>query len=156
MNKYCAFAVCALIALASFGCKDKSRPADLPDDMTPSRITITQEGEPLAGATVELEYTTPVKYTTSGATDETGVAVMKTYGYAGAQLGTAKVRVSKLVTEGDSEAEEYGESGSMGTDFNVVDAKYMSFETTDLEITIEKGNADATFDVGAAVRDPVK
>lgn len=156
MNKFCAVVACALIALTSFGCKDKSRPADLPDNMTPCKITITQEGVPLAGATVSLKYSTDVKYTTSGTTDESGVAEMKTYSYAGAQQGTAKVRVSKLVTEGASEAEEYGKGGTLGTDFNVVDPKYMSFDTTDLEITITKEKSEASFDVGAPVHNRAK
>ena len=156
MKKICAVALCALLAVSSFGCKDKSRPADLPDDMSPCEITITQEGKPLAGATVELQYTTSVKYTTSGVTDENGVAIMKTYSYAGAQQGTAKVRVDKLVTEGASEAEEYGEAGNLGTDFHLVDKKYRSFDTTDLEITIGKENSKETFDVGAAVHEGAK
>ena len=121
MKKFCVVALCALLAISSFGCKDKSRPADLPDDMSPCEITITQDGTPLAGATVDLQYTTNVKYNTSGVTDENGVAIMKTYGYAGAQQGTAKVRVDKLVTEGASEAEEYGEAGNLGQDFHLVD-----------------------------------
>ena len=124
--------------------------------MTPCEITITQEGTPLAGATVELQYTTDVKYKTSGATDENGVAIMKTYSYAGAQQGTAKVRVAKLVTEGATEADDDGNGGSVGSDFNLVDPKYMSFDTTDLEITIGKENAKATFDVGAPVHNPAK
>ena len=153
MKKIYAVALCAFLACASLGCKDKSRPADLPDDMTPCEITITQEGTPLAGATVDLQYTTNVKYNTSGVTDDNGVAVMKTYGYAGAQQGTAKVRVDKLVTEGASEAEEYGEAGNLGQDFHLVDAKYRSFDTTDLEITIGKENSKEKFDVGAAVHE---
>ncbi len=153
MKRICAVALCALLAISSFGCKDKSRPADLPEDMSPCEITITQEGKPLAGATVDLQYTTNVKYNTSGVTDENGVAMMKTYGYAGAQQGTAKVRVDKLVTEGASEAEEYGEAGNLGQDFHLVDAKYRSFDTTDLEITIGKENSKESFDVGAAVHE---
>ena len=153
MKRICAVALCALLAISSFGCKDKSRPADLPEDMSPCEITITQEGTPLAGATVDLQYTTNVKYNTSGVTDENGVAIMKTYGYAGAQQGTAKVRVDKLVTEGASEAEEYGEAGNLGQDFHLVDKKYRSFDTTDLEITIGKENSKESFDVGAAVHE---
>ena len=144
MKKFCVVALCALLAISSFGCKDKSRPADLPEDMSPCEITITQDGTPLAGATVDLQYTTNVKYNTSGVTDENGVAIMKTYGYAGAQQGTAKVRV---------EAEEYGEAGNLGQDFHLVDKKYRSFDTTDLEITIGKENSKEKFDVGAAVHE---
>ena len=156
MKKIYAVALCAFLACASLGCKDKSRPADLPDDMTPCEITITQEGTPLAGATVDLQYTTNVKYNTSGVTDDNGVAVMKTYGYAGAQQGTAKVRVDKLVTEGASEAEEYGEAGNLGQDFHLVDKKYRSFDASMLEITISKGSNTFWIEVEAPVHDRVE
>lgn len=155
MKKICAFIACALLAVSSLGCKDNSRPADLPEDMTPCKITITQEGQPVEGVTVDLEYSTDVKYTTSGTTDASGVAVMMTYGYAGAQQGVAKVRVDKLVTEGASEG-DYGEAGTMGEDFYVVEEQYRSFDTTPLEITVGKKNVEETFEVGPAVHDPAK
>ena len=156
MKKF-AIVLSCLLVLAAVGCGNKnSRPADLPEDMSPCSVTITQDGQPLAGATVAFEYETPVKYTTSGTTDDKGVAIMQTYGFAGAQIGTAKVVVSKLVTEGASEAEEYGESGEQGQDFEVVDAKYKSKDTTDLTITIGKENSVETFDVGPAVHVPAK
>ncbi|MBP5622209.1 MAG: hypothetical protein J6X44_09360, partial [Thermoguttaceae bacterium] len=98
----------------------------------------------------------PVKYKTSGMTDAKGVAIMQTYGVSGAQQGTAKVLVSKLVTEGASESEEYGESGEIGKDFETVDLKYKSTDTTDLTITIGKNNVAETFEVGAPVHVPAK
>ena len=108
MKKFALYISCLLV-LAAFGCnKGGGRPADLPEDMSPCAVTIIQDGQPLAGASVQFEYDTPVKYTTSGVTDEKGVAIMMTYGQPGAQQGTAKVCVSKLVTEGGSEGEEYG------------------------------------------------
>ena len=85
MKKVFALVVCALIALGCTGCKKDQRPADLPEDMTPCKIILTQEGKPLADATIEFAYSTQVKYTTSGSTDENGVATMVTYGYPGAQ-----------------------------------------------------------------------
>ncbi len=143
---------CVLILATFFGCGPKNtRPADLPEDMTPCTVTITQEGTPVAGATVDFEYTTPVKYRTSGVTDEKGVATMMTYGFAGAQQGEAKILVSKLVTEGASEAEEYGEAGETGKDFDTIDLKYKKKDTTDLTITIGKDNVAETFDVGAPI-----
>lgn len=156
MKRLCSLILCVALAALAVGCKDNSRPDDLPDDMTPCKVTITQEGQPLAGATVEFVYDTQVKYTTSGTTDETGVATMITYGYAGAQQGTAKVVVRKMVTEGGSEAEEYGESGEVGKDFQVVDAKYGKAETTDLTITIGNENVEETFEVGAPVHESAK
>ncbi len=155
MKKLASLILCLALATFAVGCKDNSRPADLPEDMSPCKITITQEGQPLAGATVSLEYDTQVKYKTSGTTDETGVATMMTYSYPGAQQGTAKVVVTKTVTEGGSEGED-GEAGELGTDFSVVDAKYGKAETTDLTITIGKDNVAESFEVGAPVHEPKK
>ena len=152
MKKFAVYLPCVLILATFFGCGPKNtRPADLPEDMTPCAITITQEGTPVAGVTVDFEYTTPVKYRTSGVTDENGVAAMMTYGFAGAQQGEAKVLVRKVVTEGASEAEEYGEAGNSGADFETVDLKYKSLDTTDLTISIGKDNVAETFEVGAPV-----
>ena len=157
MKKFTICLLCVLILAAFLGCGPKNtRPADLPDDMTPCAITITQEGTPVAGATVDLEYSTPVKYRTSGTTDEKGVATMMTYGFAGAQQGEAKALVRKVVTEGASEAEEYGEAGNSGADFETVDIKYKSLDTTDLTISIGKDNVAETFEVGAPVHVPAK
>ncbi len=155
MKRFGFIILCLALATLAVGCKDKSRPADLPEDMSPCKITITQEGTPLAGATVELVYDTKMKYKTSGTTNESGVATMMTYSYPGAQQGTAKVVVTKLVTEGGSEGED-GEAGELGSDFQVVDAKYRKADTTDLTITIGQENVEQTFEVGAAVHDPVK
>lgn len=157
MKNFSVSIFCALILIATVGCGNKNtRPADLPEDMSPCKITITQEGTPIEGATVVLEYETPVKYATSGTTDAKGVATMMTYGFAGAQQGTAKVLVTKLVTEGAEEAAEYGEQGQQGQDFDTVDIKYKSKDTTDLTITIGKDNVEETFEVGAAVHVPAK
>ncbi len=157
MKKFTVCFSCVLILATFLGCGPKTlRPADLPDDMTPCAITITQEGNPLAGATIDLEYDAQVKYRTSGTTDEKGVATMMTYGFAGAQQGNAKVLVRKVVTEGASESEEYGESGNTGQDFETVDLKYKSLDTTDLTITIGKDNVAETFEVGAPVHVPAK
>lgn len=157
MKNFVIYVSCVLVIAAGVGCSPKnSRPADLPDDMTPCRITITQDGAPVESASVVLEYETPVKYATSGTTDAQGVAVMMTYGFAGAQQGSAKVLVSKLVTEGAEEAEEYGQSGKMGQDFETIDVKYKSKDTTDLSITIGKDNVAESFEVGAPVHIPAK
>ena len=155
MKRFGFIILCLALAALAVGCKDKSRPADLPEDMSPCKITITQEGTPLAGATVELVYDTKMKYKTSGTTNESGVATMMTYSYPGAQQGTARVVVTKTVTEGGSEGED-GEAGELGTDFSVVDAKYGKAETTDLTITIGKDNVAESFEVGAPVHEPKK
>lgn len=156
MKNYRIILMLLCATLLCVGCGKKDRPADLPDDMSPCEITITQDGTPVDGATVSFVYATDVKYATSGTTDAKGVAVMMTYGQAGAQQGTAKVLVSKLVTEGASESEEYGETGSLGQDFHVIDAKYRNEATTDLEITIGKSRVKETYEVGAPVHEPAK
>lgn len=117
-------------------------------DLYPCDIKITQEGTPLAGATVTLQYLTKEMYSTSGVTDEEGVAVMKTFGYDGARQGTAKVCVDKLVKEGSSEAEE--------SCFHLVDKKYRSFDASMLEITISKGSNTFWIEVEAPVHDRVE
>jgi len=137
MKTILAGATFALACVLCVGCGPKNtRPADLPDDMTPCVLTIMQDGKPLEGASVELVYDAQVKYTTSGSSNEKGEAIMMTYGFAGAQQGTAKILVTKLVTEGAEEASEYGESGEMGQDFQTVDPKYGSVDTTDLTVTV--------------------
>lgn len=158
MKKATVFLTSLLIIVAVVGCNKKGqRPADLPDDMTPCVITVTQEGQPVEGATVAFEYETPVKYaTSSNASNEKGEAIMVTYGFPGAQQGKAKVVIKKLVTEGGGDSEEYGEAGSIGQDFNTIDPKYGSVDTTDLTIEIGKENVAQTFDVGPAVHIPVK
>ena len=143
---------CALACVLCVGCGPKNtRPADLPDDMTPCVITVMQDGKPLEGASVELVYDTKMKYTSSGSSDEKGEATIMTYGFAGAQQGNAKILVTKLVTEGAEEAAEYGEAGAMGQDFQTVDPKYGSADTTDLTVEIGKSNVKQTVDVGESV-----
>ena len=148
-----------LIAISITGCgNDTSRPADLPP-LFPCEITITQEGTPLAGATVALEAFggTGSVYHPAGITDESGKAVMSTYGFNGVPAGTYKVTVRKTVVEDGAEIiDSYGDPArAPGAEYRAVEQQYSNAATTphEIEITGERGIARATFDVGRPIRE---
>ncbi len=92
-------AVTCMVLLAA--CARPDKPDGFPKTVS-CVITITQEGQPLALASVQL---TPADgqrdWMCRAMTDEQGVATMHTYGrYEGAPLGKFKVVVTK--TESDS------------------------------------------------------
>jgi len=144
------------IAVLAFqiGCgNDPGRPQDLPK-LYPVNITVTQEGNPLEGATVTLKSKEAVKYAVcSGTTNAAGVAVLLTYGYAGAPLGQYAVMIDKTGVEGAKEAinEEGLSYETGGAIYRYVDAQYW-LESTPLSIDVTEKGAKETFDVGKPVR----
>lgn len=148
-----------LVALSIAGCTgNDGRPADLPP-LFPCEITITQEGNPLVGATVGLESIGESQgtYFPAGITDDRGKTVLSTYGYDGAPAGKYKVTVRKTVTEGGSNAtNEYGEPiGSGGIEYRTVETKFSRANTTPHEIEVTKSRTmlQATFDVGKPIKE---
>lgn len=145
------FAV-ALVA----GCKEDNRPKDLPP-LFPCTVIITQEGQPLGGAVINLvpgEGT--AKYHPMSVTDDNGKVIMKTYGYDGVPAGRYKVRVWKNIVEGETQTTDSdGEPiTSGGTEYRTVDVKYSSAETTPFEIEVTNKKApDTTFDVGKPIKE---
>jgi len=149
------------------GCSEK-----LPDGMPslhPCQITITQEGKPLAGASVRLHATNGAgnAWLVSGDTNSSGTVSMLTQGqYRGAPEGTYKVTVQKtelvsLATPEQIAANEKAKAENpisydpIGYDtelWQLVEEKYIMAESTTLEMTVSAGKNSATFDVGAAVR----
>ncbi|MDD3589427.1 MAG: carboxypeptidase regulatory-like domain-containing protein [Thermoguttaceae bacterium] len=168
MKKVLALSFCALLALASLGCGQKT-PDGMPD-LQPTTLTVIQGGSPLADATVNLKSLDPsTAWTCGGVTDAKGVATLVTHGqYKGAPVGKYKVSVSKTVGEGtppppspiDEESarkyKEYQDSGATYEEFDVVDTKFSIIETTPLEVEVVKGKNDLAVDVGEAVRIPVR
>ena len=141
------------------GCSnDTSRPADLPP-LFPAEITITQEGTPLAGATVALEASggTGSNYHPAGITDESGKAVVSTYGFNGAPAGTYKIIVRKTVVEDVKQViDAYGDLvDDAGVEYRTVERRYSSAETTphEIEITTSRDTTRVTFDVGRAIKE---
>ena len=100
MKKVLALSFCALLALASLGCGQKT-PDGMPD-LQPTTLTVIQGGSPLADATVNLKSLDPsTAWTCGGVTDAKGVATLVTHGqYKGAPVGKYKVSVSKTAGEG--------------------------------------------------------
>ena len=137
------------------GCsKDHNRPADLPP-LYPVKITVTQEGQPVEGATVTVNAKTPMKYGSSSTdTDTSGVATLRTYGYAGVPAGEYVVAIERRGIEGAREVmNEYGEPETRGGQiFQYVDAKFASQNSSPLSITVTDKGATETFEVGTPVR----
>ncbi|WP_437187288.1 carboxypeptidase regulatory-like domain-containing protein [Planctomicrobium sp. SH668] len=153
------FICCLLIPtlLNLVGCRQEKRPDGLPE-LHPAEVTVIQDGKPLAGALVRLvSDSNDLKWSCGGATDENGVAVLKTIGeFHGVPAGKYKVLISKLEippTSGTdlSNLNSKPAANSTGT-ANLVDLKFSSPASTPLELTVEKGRSKQSFDVGAAVR----
>ena len=141
------------------GCaKNDGRPKDLPP-LFPCEITITQEGNPLPGATIAFESfgETKVTYLPSGITNESGKAVLSTYGFNGVPAGTYKVTVRKTVVEDVKQVTDaYGDLvDDGGVEYRTVDFKFSNANTTphEIEVTTGKGTTQATFDVGKPIKE---
>lgn len=151
----CILSVC-LIAFVT-GCKDKSRPADLPP-LTNCIVSVTQNDKPLEGAVVNLvgdKKGPNSKYQASGVTDAQGKANMKTYGYEGVPEGQYKVCIWKDVTEGGKEVQNAdGEKTIQGAvEYRTVDLQYFSEDKTPLKIDITSGKMPETnFNVGKSIK----
>lgn len=160
----------ALVALLSVAGCGETRPDGMPETY-PTSIIITQDGAPLAGATVVLypEDSTLTRWPVGATTDETGTAKMTTSTkYAGAPAGKFKVIVNKTVTEGDpvpkhpgkdatrEQINEYDRALKTGKFeiFKVVEQKYRTAGTTPLSVEVAaSGENSFTEDVGKAVKE---
>ena len=147
-----SFLSIALVLHTGCGGGDSGRRADMPK-VYPVKITIKQDGTALQDASVTLTAETPSKYGSSGITDASGVAVIRTYGFAGAPEGTYTITVSKQGVEGATEAKDaegntYQTGGKV---YEYVDAKYRQADTSDLNMEVTTKGATAEFDVGAPV-----
>jgi hypothetical protein len=149
-----AFMLVAAVTLT--GCNKSNRPSDLPP-LYPCAMTIIQDGNPLGGATVSLVplEEANAKYQASSITDESGTAVITTYGFDGVPAGRYKVCVWKTLIEGVEQYQDnYGETVSTtGTEYRTVETQYSDAETTPHEIEITgKKLSPKTFDVGKLVK----
>ena len=146
-----------LLTVTSFaGCAKDTRPKDFPP-LFPCAITITQDGKPLEGATVNLVPMegTDSKYQASATTGADGKAVIKTYGYDGTPAGKFKVCVWKTLTEsGGKTTDGYGEEiDAPGIEYRTVEEIYSDAKTTPHEIeVVGKDTAPVSFDVGKSVK----
>lgn len=153
-----AFSLLAMVLLATVGCKDGSRPADLPDGVE-CVVSVVQDGQPLANATITFvpQDEANKKYSPGGQTDANGDAEMRTYGYPGVAPGKYKVLVWKDIEDGGKTKtdEKTGEESYVeGKEFRTVDPKFFDESTTTLEIDVAKKMEKVVFDVGKVVRIP--
>ncbi|MDR2115761.1 MAG: carboxypeptidase-like regulatory domain-containing protein [Planctomycetaceae bacterium] len=151
------FTVTYLLLISMSGCGSKSsRPTDLPP-LEPCKITVFQEGKPLEGAIVTLiSKDTSAKYArSSGATNTSGIAELKTYGYSGVPKGSYKITVTKSAMEGGKEITDASGVTSTrgGKDYSYVEKKYTDVLSTPLEIEIGNKENLQTVEIGKSVHD---
>jgi len=159
--------IISLLAVCIFvGCGGPPRPAGMPP-LFPCEITITQEGQPLENAFVQLVPEDGSSgWSIAGHTNANGVARILTHAqFPGAPEGTFKVLVSKtehtlssLPPEpADVHSREWEQWYELAQNerlpkFAIVQPKYDDIRATPHSITITQGRNQATFDVGEPVR----
>lgn len=139
-------------------------PSDLPK-LTPCKLTVVQDGTPLAGATVTLTMQGQPWYP-CGSTNEKGEVELYTNGkYKGVPAGTYKISVAKTETEpsklGTAPPEgdpQYGawmakSAQEKRNTYSLVEKQYTDAKTTPLEITIPGG--ETMVNAGKAVKEKI-
>ena len=145
-----------VFGLSIFGCS-RGVPKDFPA-LHPCVITVTQDGTPLAEASVLLKPIQGNALSASGVTDKNGIAVMKVQAtFDGAPEGKYKVMIVKQTREKNPEvkAEELQEFAPDSTALrekeyiitDFVDPKFGNATQTPLEIQIQSGKNESTFEV---------
>jgi hypothetical protein len=160
MNKPSLIVLGAVLSLVMFaGCGGPRKPPGLPT-LYPCKITVTQEGTPLAGAVVNLVAEDgSLNWVVGGGTNDMGIAALYTHGnFSGAPAGRYKVTITKTVLEDGPTPEQLNNpnfAGQMGTDYDYVDLQYKSQRSTPLTIEITSGKNTQEFEVGKAIREKV-
>lgn len=144
--------LCVALCTAFVGCGQ-----ELPDGMPelyPTTLTFTQEGKPLAEASVVLVPQFDCAWMVSGLTDADGSVRLKTHGkYDGAPAGKFKICVTKTVSEGELPTMGSSQAAVPMTFYQAVEAQYGKADTTPLEIEIGADKKPVTsFDAGKAVK----
>ncbi|MCF0234197.1 MAG: hypothetical protein HUK22_04365 [Thermoguttaceae bacterium] len=161
------FAFVALcVVVACVGCKKSARPDGMPN-LVPAKITVTQNGAPLADAALNLVSADGSSaWPVGGKTDAKGVAVLYTRGeFKGAPEGAYKVAVVKNdveIKEGatDEEGNPYKPTPEQLANPLLIDARYATLislvpeeyanaQTSPLEVSISAASADLSVDVPA-------
>ena len=157
-----------LVAMITFtGCQfgGEVLPKDMPK-LVPAKIQLTQDGAPLAGATVLLiDPAGNRQWEAGGLTDDSGTIELYTNGrYKGAPEGKYKVVVKKTETEPSKlgpdpgvDDPKYGEYMAQLVSekldaFTLVEKQFTAPNSTPLEVEIKKGGPVQKLDVGAKVR----
>lgn len=165
MKNLTYFLILTICATFLTACKKDSRPEGLPD-LYPLSVKIIQDGAPLEGASVALISgdAALMRWPSGGVTNAEGIAVINTYGFDGAPVGSFKVTVTKTVEEGGAATEEEAAQAMIeGTANNakmvdLVDPTYKFDSKTPFSIDVQASQDNPTpeFDVGSAVHETVK
>jgi hypothetical protein len=143
MFKQILFLVFAVLVV---GCTREYRPEGLPT-LYPCTLTITQDGQPLAGAMVTLytESSEDRRWSSGGTTNSQGVIKIKVLGkYLGAPAGTYKVTIEKQEIENIDSQSYYC--------ISLVETQYIKVQETPLKIEVTPKGANQTFDVGKPIQ----
>lgn len=156
--------ICTIFAiLPFFGCQEKL-PDGMPKLIRSASVSVTQDGKPLEDATVLLVGADgSIPWSVGGKTNAAGNANLVTHGqYPGAPEGKFKVvvnkreePVSKYHTTAPGQTEEEFKALKAAEDltaYELVDKKFGSAATTDAIVEFSEAKANATVDVGQAVR----
>ena len=161
------FILLTCLCFALNGCGGEKLPDDIPKPY-PTVITITQDGQPLAGASVVLVPMDPSNTWHAGATtDASGKATLQTHvKYDGVVPGKYYIIVSKfepaqkeavVVPNQETDPEGYARymetsaKDATGGGYDLVDLKF-SKASPDVTIEVVAGTNEQTVDVGKAVR----
>lgn len=168
MRRFALFCLLLLSMPLIAGCTGAKKPADLPE-LYPVKITVIQDGKPLADASVTLnDPTSASRFVVGYKTDAKGVAELHTDGkFKGAPAGKYKVLISKVyapemdpneVPPEDPEArKEYDARMAELTaqQAETVAVEYKRPTTTPAEIEITSAGLETTIDVGEKVNVPL-
>ena len=147
------------------GCGGEKKPDGMPA-LQKTTLAFVQDGSPLTDATITLVplESENIRWPAGGTTDSQGVLQVKTMAkYDGVPAGKFKITVSKTETEGtftpvessdEGGARRPAATGNVKT-YYLVDKKYRSADTTDLDLEIKSGTNAETFDVGKPVREQI-
>jgi hypothetical protein len=140
--------IIVLLSCIFIGCQSEKQPQGLPD-LVPFRLSLTQDGQPLSGASVQL-FSPDISWSVTGNTDINGTASIVTHGkFWGAPQGKFKVIVIKNEIAGNLQEEKRTTPVLI---YSLVDPVLRNPNTTTLEVTVEKGKKSAILDVGKPVR----
>lgn len=166
MKKLMVIIPLALAVLCVVGCKGQARPDGMPD-LVPASFKVLQDGQPVAGVTVNL-FTEGHGFPVSGVSDETGLVKLSTYSqdYDGAPVGEYRVTAYKV----EITPSEYGEEcpnemaaaqewmskrcSEYRPSYDLVNPECKNGGTTPLKISIKANGADpAELDLGPATHE---
>ena len=153
LSTVCLAACCLTFA----GCGGEPKPEGLPK-LYPTIIQLTQDGEPIEGASVQLVSETDGRWPIGGSTDANGSVSLSTYGkYPGVPAGKYKVLVSKTEREKVGPEPQSMYETQAENVYDLIDPVYSRAGTTTLEVEVKPGkNSLGPFDLGAKIRLPIQ